>query len=167
MKVAANKRARAEAERIAAAAAGNLGGHPDAPPVVPPAAAAAALPPAGQVLIGAAALAQILAAVQHPPHLAVAGAPLPERAGSTRLKAFSSTEAIEWMSWKTHCGNATQRNATQSGKTHGRRRPCLRCRPGRQPACPDHYLAGPNRKVPREVYAARCWRVLPRGVQHS
>jgi hypothetical protein len=64
MNVAANKRARAEAERIAAAA-GNQGGPPDAPPVVPPAAAAAALPPAGQVLIGAIVLVQILAAVQH------------------------------------------------------------------------------------------------------
>jgi hypothetical protein len=40
-----------------------------------PAAAAAALLPAGQVLIGAAALAQILAAVQNPPHVAVARAP--------------------------------------------------------------------------------------------
>jgi hypothetical protein len=94
MNVAANEQARAEAERIAAAAAGNQGGPPDAPPVVPPAAAAAALPLAGQVLIGAAALAKILAAVQHPPHVAVAGAPLPERAGSTRLKAFSSTDAV-------------------------------------------------------------------------
>jgi hypothetical protein len=84
MNVAANKRARAEAERIAAPAAGNQGGPPDAPPVAPPAAAAAALPPAGQVLIGADALAQILAACQHPPQVAVAGAPLPERAGSTR-----------------------------------------------------------------------------------
>jgi hypothetical protein len=102
MNVAANKRARAEAERIAAAAAGNQGGPPDAPPVVPPAAAAAALPPAGQVLIGAVVLVQILAAVQHPLHVTVARAPLPERAGSTRLKAFSSTDAVEWMSWKTH-----------------------------------------------------------------
>jgi hypothetical protein len=80
MNVAANKRARAEAERIAAAAAGNQGGPPNAPPVVPQAAAAAALPPAGQVVIGAAALAKILAAVQHPPHVAVAGDPF-ARAG--------------------------------------------------------------------------------------
>jgi hypothetical protein len=107
MKVAA----RAEAERIAAAAAGNQGGPPDAPPVVPPAAAATALPPAGQVLIGAAALAQILAAVQHPPHIAVAGAPLPERAGSTRLKAFSSTDAEEWMSLKKHYLEVCEINA--------------------------------------------------------
>jgi hypothetical protein len=111
MNVAANEQARAEAERIAAAAAGNQGGPPDATPVVPPAAAAAALPMAGQVLIGAAALAQILAAVQHPPHVAVAGAPLPERAGSTRLKAFSSTDAVEWMSWKTHYLKVCEINA--------------------------------------------------------
>jgi hypothetical protein len=102
MSGAANEQARAEAERIAASAAGNQGGPPNVPPVAPPAAAAAALPPAGQVLIGVEALAQILAACQHPPHVAVAGAPLPERAGSTRLKAFSSTDAVEWMSWKTH-----------------------------------------------------------------
>jgi hypothetical protein len=105
MNGAAKKRARAEAERVAAAAAGNQGGPPDAPPVVPPAAAATALPNAGQVLIGAAALAQILAAVQQQqPQVAVAGAgaPLHERAGSTRLKAFSSTDAVEWMSCKTH-----------------------------------------------------------------
>jgi hypothetical protein len=102
MNGADNEQARTEAERIAAAAAGNQGGPPDAPPVAPPAAGAAALPPAGQVVIGADALAQIIAACHHPPHVAVAGAPLPERAGSTRLKAFSSTDAVEWMSWKTH-----------------------------------------------------------------
>jgi hypothetical protein len=112
MNGAANKRARAEAERIAAAAAGNQGGPPDAPPVVPPAAAAAALPAAGQVLIGAAALAQILAAVQQQqPQVAVAGAPLHEQAGSTRLKAFSSTDAVEWMSWKTHYLEVCEINA--------------------------------------------------------
>jgi hypothetical protein len=111
MNGAANERARAEAERIAAAAAGNQGGSPDAPPVAPPAAAAAALPQGGQVLIGAAALAQILAAVQHQPHVAVAGAPLHERAGSTRLKAFSSTDAVKWMSWKTHCLEVCEINA--------------------------------------------------------
>jgi hypothetical protein len=110
MNVVANKRAGAEAERVAAAA-GNQGGHPDAPPVVPPAAAAAALAPAGQVLIGAAAIAQILAAIQHPPHVAGAGALLPERAGSTRLKAFSSTYAVEWMSWKTHYLEVCEINA--------------------------------------------------------
>jgi hypothetical protein len=27
---------------------------------------------------------------------------LPKRAGSTRLKAFSSTDSVEWMSWKKH-----------------------------------------------------------------
>jgi hypothetical protein len=102
MNGAPNKQARAEAERIAAAAAGNQGGPPDAPPVAPPVAAAAALLPAGQVVIGAHALAQIIAACQHPPHVAVAGAPLPKRAGSTRLKAFSSTDVVMWMSWKTH-----------------------------------------------------------------
>jgi hypothetical protein len=103
MNGAANERARALAERIAAAnAAGNQGGPPDAPPVAPPVAPAAALLPAGQVVIGADALAQIIAACQPPPHVAVAGAPLPERAGSTRLKAFSSTNAVELMSWKTH-----------------------------------------------------------------
>jgi hypothetical protein len=111
MNGAANERARAEAERIAAAAAGNQGGPPDAPPDVPPAAAAAALPQAGQVLIGPAALAQILAAVQHQPQLAVAGAPLHERAGSTRLKAFSSTDAVEWMFWKTHYLEVCEINA--------------------------------------------------------
>jgi hypothetical protein len=57
------------------------------------------------------ALAQILADVQHPPHVAVAGAPLPERAGSTRLKAFSSTDAVEWMSWKTHYLEVCEINA--------------------------------------------------------
>jgi hypothetical protein len=102
MNGAPNKRARAEAERIAAATAGNQGGPPDVPPVAPPVAPAAALLPAGQVVIGADALAQIIAACQHPPHVAVAGAPLPERAGSTRLKAFSFTDTVEWMSWKTH-----------------------------------------------------------------
>jgi hypothetical protein len=44
MNGAANKRARAEAERIAAAAAGNQGGPPDAPPVAPPVAAADVVP---------------------------------------------------------------------------------------------------------------------------
>jgi hypothetical protein len=57
---------------------------------------------AGQVVIGSDALAQIIAACQPPPHVAGAGALLPERAGSTRLKVFSSTDAVEWMSWKTH-----------------------------------------------------------------
>jgi hypothetical protein len=95
MNGAANKRARAEAERVAAAAAGNQGGPPNAPPVVPPAAVAAALPTAGQVLISTATLAQILASVQQQqPQVAAAGAPLHERAGSTRLKAFSSTDAV-------------------------------------------------------------------------
>jgi hypothetical protein len=111
MNGAANERARAEAERIAAAVAGNQGGPPDALPVASPAAAAAALPPAGQVLIGTDALAQILAACQHPHHVAVAGAPLPERASSTRLKAFSSTDAVEWMSWKTHYLEVCEINA--------------------------------------------------------
>jgi hypothetical protein len=41
----------------------------------------------------------------------VAGAPLPERAGSTRLKAFSSTDAVEWMSWKTHYIEVCEINA--------------------------------------------------------
>jgi hypothetical protein len=112
MNGAANERARAEAERVATAAAGNQGGPPDAPPVVPPAAGAAALPAAGQVLIGAVALAQILAAVQQQqPQVAVAGAPLHERAGSMRLKAFSSTDAVEWMSWKTHYLEVCEINA--------------------------------------------------------
>jgi hypothetical protein len=85
MNGAANEQARAEAaERMAAAnAAGNQGGPPDAPPVAPPVAPAAALPLSGQVVIGADALAQIIAACQPPPHVAGAGAPLPERAGST------------------------------------------------------------------------------------
>jgi hypothetical protein len=111
MNGAANKRARAAAERITAAAAGNQGGPPDAPPVAPPVAAATALLPAGQVVIGANAQAQIIAACQHPPNVAVAGAPLPERAGSTRLKAFSSTNAVEWMSWKTHYLKVCEINA--------------------------------------------------------
>jgi hypothetical protein len=37
--------------------------------------------------------------------------PLPERAGSTRLKAFSSTDAVEWMSWKTHYLKVCEINA--------------------------------------------------------
>jgi hypothetical protein len=112
MNGAANERARAEAARVAPAAAGNPGGPPDAPPVVPPAVVAAALPAAGQVLIGAAALAQILAAVQQQqPQVAVAGAPLHKQAGSTRLKAFSSTDAVEWMSWKMHYVEVCKINA--------------------------------------------------------
>jgi hypothetical protein len=99
-----------ERDRIAAAAAGNQqgGGPPDAPPVVLPAAAPVAAP----VIIGAAALAQILAAVQQQqPPVAAAGAPLHERAGSTRLKAFSSMDAVEWMSWKTHYLEVCEINA--------------------------------------------------------
>jgi hypothetical protein len=112
MNRAANERARAEVERIAAANdGGNQGGPPDAPPVAPPVAPAAALPLAGQVVIGADALAQIIAACQPPPHVAVAGAPLPKPAGSTRLKAFSSTDGVEWMSWKTHYLEVCEINA--------------------------------------------------------
>jgi hypothetical protein len=82
MNAAANERVRAEAERVAAAnAAANAGGPPDAPPVVPPVVPAAALPPAGQVVIGAVALAQIIAACQPQPHVAGAGAILPKQAG--------------------------------------------------------------------------------------
>jgi hypothetical protein len=96
-------RAEAEAERMAAAnAAPNAGGPPDAPPVVPPVVPAAALLPAAQVVIGADALAKIIEACQPQPHVAGAGAVLPERDGSTRLKAISSTDSVEWMSWKTH-----------------------------------------------------------------
>jgi hypothetical protein len=103
MNAAANERVRAEAERVAAAnAAGNNGGPPDAPHVAPLVVPAAALSLAGQVVIGANALAQIIAACQPPPHVAGAGAILPEQAGSTRLKAFSCTDWVEWMSWKTH-----------------------------------------------------------------
>jgi hypothetical protein len=103
MNASAVKQARAEAERIAAAnAAANDGGPPDAPPVVLPVVLAAALPPATQVVIGADALAQIIAACQPQPHVAGAGAILPEQVGSTRLNAFSSTDSVEWMSWKTH-----------------------------------------------------------------
>jgi hypothetical protein len=99
MNAAANKRVRAEAKRIAAAnAAANNGGPPDAPPVVPPVVPAAALLPAAQVVIGAEALAQIIAACQPHPNVAGAGAILPEQAGSTRRKAFSSTDLVEWMS---------------------------------------------------------------------
>jgi hypothetical protein len=32
-------------------------------------------------------------------------------AGSTRLKAFSSTDGVEWMSWKTHCLKVCEINA--------------------------------------------------------
>jgi hypothetical protein len=46
----------------AANAADNAGGPPNAPPVVPPVVPATALPPAAQVVIGADALAQIMAA---------------------------------------------------------------------------------------------------------
>jgi hypothetical protein len=99
MNAATNKRVRAQAERVASAnAAANAGGPPDAPPVVPPVVPAAALPPAGKVVIGADALAQIIAACQPQPHVAGAGAILPGQAGSTRLKAFSSTDSVEWMS---------------------------------------------------------------------
>jgi hypothetical protein len=112
MNGAANKRARAEAERVAATnAAGNHGGPPDAPSVAPPVAPAAALLPASQVVIGADALAQIIAACQPPPHVAGAGALLPERAGSTRLKAFSSTDVVVWMSWKMHYLKVCEINA--------------------------------------------------------
>jgi hypothetical protein len=107
MNVAANER---ERDRIAAAAAGNQqgGGPPDAHPVVLPAAAPATAP----VIIGAAALAQILADVQQQqPPVAGAGAPLHDRAGSTRLKAFSSRDAVEWMSWKTHYLEVCEINA--------------------------------------------------------
>jgi hypothetical protein len=100
--------ARAEAERIvnANAAAANA----DVTPVVqaPPVAPAAALPLA-QVVIDNAALAQLLAACQPQPH--VAGAVLLERAGSTGLKAFSSADAVEWMSWKTHYLEVCEINA--------------------------------------------------------
>jgi hypothetical protein len=117
MNGAANKRARAEADRIATAA-GNQGGPPDAPPVVLP----AAVPPplvAGPVIIRAAALAQIFAAVQQQqPQVAAAGAPLHERAGSTRLKAFSSTDAAEWMSWKTHYLRASTTARSRSLSTN-------------------------------------------------
>jgi hypothetical protein len=112
MNAAANERVRAEAERVAAAnAAANAGGPPDAPPVVPLVVPAAALPPAGQVVISADALAQIIAACQPQPHVAGTGAILPERAGSTRLKAFSSTDSVEWMSWKTHYLEVCEINA--------------------------------------------------------
>jgi hypothetical protein len=99
---AAADRARAEAERIAnvnAAANADVPPVVQAPPVIPLVVPAAALPPA-QVVIGNAALAQLLAACQPQPH--AAGAILPEQAGSTRLKAVSSTDSVEWMSWKTH-----------------------------------------------------------------
>jgi hypothetical protein len=103
MNDSANERVRAEAERAAVTnAAGNNGGLPDAPSVVPPVAPAAALLLDAQVVIGADALAQIIAACQPQPNVAGAGAILPERAGSTSLKAFSSTDSVELMSWKTH-----------------------------------------------------------------
>jgi hypothetical protein len=112
MNAAAVEQARAEAERVAATnAAAKAGGPPDAPPVVPPVVPAAALPRAGQVVNGADALAQIIAACHPQPHVAGAGAILPERAGSTRLKAFSSTDSVEWMSWKMHYLKVREINA--------------------------------------------------------
>jgi hypothetical protein len=100
--------ARADAERIvnANAAAANA----DVPPVVnvPPVAPVASLPQA-QVVIDPASLAQLLAACQPQPH--AARAILPGRAGSTRLKAFGSTDAVEWMSWKTHYLEVCEINA--------------------------------------------------------
>jgi hypothetical protein len=106
-----NAAERAAAKRMAAAnAAANAGGPPDAP-VVPPVVPAAALPLATQVVIGADAFAQILAACQTQPHFAGAGAILPEQAGSTRLKAFSSTDSVEWISWKTHYLEVCEINA--------------------------------------------------------
>jgi hypothetical protein len=84
----------AAAKRVAAAnSAANAGGPPDVPPAAPPVVPAAALPPDAQVVIGADALAQILAACQPQPKFA--GAILPERAGSTRLKAFSSDHFLQ------------------------------------------------------------------------
>jgi hypothetical protein len=112
MNAAANERVWAEAERVAAAnAAVNNGGPPDAPPVVPPVVLAAALPLAGQVVISADAFAPIIATCQPQPHAAGSGAILPKRAGSTRLKAFSSTDSVEWMSWKTHYLEVCEINA--------------------------------------------------------
>jgi hypothetical protein len=112
MIAAAVEQVRAEAERVAAAnAAANAGGPLDAPPVVPQVVPSAALPPAGQAVIGADALAQIIAGCQPQPHVAGAGAILPERAGFTRLKAFSSTDLVEWMSWKTHYLEVCEINA--------------------------------------------------------
>jgi hypothetical protein len=109
---AAADRARAEAVKIAAVnAASNADVPPgaQAPPVISPVVPASALPPAAQLVIGAGALAQLLAASQPQPH--AAGAILPEQAGSTRLKAFSSTDSVEWMSWKTHCLEVCEINA--------------------------------------------------------
>jgi hypothetical protein len=83
MNAAAADRARAEAKRIAAVNAAAIADVPagaQAPPVAPPVVPAAALPPAAQVVIGAGALAQLLAACQPQPH--AAGAILPEQAGS-------------------------------------------------------------------------------------
>jgi hypothetical protein len=101
-------RARAEAERIvnANAAAANA----NVPPAVqaPPVALDAALPPA-LVVIDNSVLAQLLAACQPQPH--AAGAILPEQAGSDRLKAFSSTDSVEWISWKTHYLEVCEINA--------------------------------------------------------
>jgi hypothetical protein len=108
----APERARAEAERIAAviaAANPNVPLVAQAPPVIPPVFPAAALPPAAQVVIGANALAQLLVACQPQPH--AAGAILPERAGSTRMKAFSSTDSVEWTLWKTHYLEVCEINA--------------------------------------------------------
>jgi hypothetical protein len=173
---AAAKRARAEAQRIAAAnAAANAGGPPYAPPVVPPVGLAAALPPAAQVVIGADALAQIIAACQPQPHVARAGAILPEGTGSIRLKAFSSSDLVEWMSWKTHYLEVCEINAwpnirrfreARAAMAEKAARHTAHRQPGRQTARPDHHLAGSHRKVPGEVHAGRCWRVLLLQVQH-
>jgi hypothetical protein len=166
----ATNRARADAKRIvnANAAAAN----PDVPPVmnVPLVVAAAVLPPA-QVVIGPAALAQLLAACQ--PQLHAAGAVLPERAGSTRLKAFSSTDAVEWMSWKTNYLEVCEINAwPYIRRVREARKACQKKQPDTRPTSslsmfqtwlqfhPSHC------EVPGEVHAGRRGSVLPCGIQH-
>jgi hypothetical protein len=177
---AAADQARDEAERIVNAnAAANADVPPvlQAPPVIPLVVPAAALPPA-QVVIGNAALAQLLAACQPQPH--TAGAILPKQAGSTRLKVLAPRT---W--WNGCLGKHTIWKCVKSmlGPTPvgsgSPERLCLKKQPDTRPTSslstlptwppshrPGDYLAGPHCKIPREVHAGRGRSVLPRRVQH-
>jgi hypothetical protein len=175
---AAADRARAETKRIvnANAAVANSDVPPvvQAPPVIPLVAPAAALPLA-HVVIGNAALAQLLAACQPQPH--ATGAILPERAGSTRLKAFSSRDSVEWMSWKTHYLEACEINAWPNIHLVREARAAMSEKAARHTAdvVPVYIadlaailpvLEGSHCEVPGEVHAGCRRSVLPRRVQH-
>jgi hypothetical protein len=133
--VSMNAQQRAEAERVVntanaadandAAANADAPASPNAPPVVP-----AVVPP--QVVIGNDALLQLLLARQ--PQPLAAGAAAPEQAGSTRLKAFSSTDAVEYMSWKTHYLEVCEiSNWNNICRVRGPERPCQRRQPDTRP----------------------------------